>query len=34
MLRSGFCDYSGAYILVKETIIVRNTAVVGKAADE
>ena len=26
MLKSGLCDYSGAYILVKGTITVNNTA--------
>ena len=26
MLKSGLCDYSDAYILVKETITVNNTA--------
>ena len=26
MLKSGFCDYSDAYILTKETITVNNTS--------
>ena len=26
MLKSGLCDYSDAYILVKGTIIISNTA--------
>ena len=29
MVRKGLCDYSGPYILVKETIIVLNTAAAG-----
>ena len=33
MLRSGLCDYSDKYILVKRTITVRNTAVAGAAAN-
>ena len=32
MLRSGLCDYGDAYILVKGTITVNNTAVEGAAA--
>ena len=31
MIRSSFCDYSDAYILVKGTITVRNTAAEGAA---
>ena len=33
MLRSSLCDYSGAYILVKGTITVNNTAVVDADAN-
>ena len=33
MLRSSLCDYSDAYILVKETITVPNTAGVGTPPD-
>ena len=33
MLRSSLCDYSDAYILVKETISVNNTASDGAAAN-
>ena len=33
MLKSKFCDYSDAYILVKGTISVNNTAAQGVAAD-
>ena len=33
MLKSSLCDYSDAYILVKETIIVNNTAAQGAAAN-
>ena len=33
MLKSSLCDYSDAYILVKETIIVNNTAAQGAAPD-
>ena len=33
MLRSGSCDYSDAYILIKGTITVPNTAVAGAAPD-
>ena len=29
MIRSNFCDYSDAYILVKETITVLNTRAAG-----
>ena len=32
MLRSSFCDYSDAYILVKRNITVTNTAADGAAA--
>ena len=32
MLKSSLCDYSDAYILVKGTITVNNTAVVAAAA--
>ena len=31
MLKSSFCDYSDAYILIKGTISVNNTAVAGAA---
>ena len=33
MLRSSLCDYSDAYILVKENITVSNTAAEGVAAN-
>ena len=33
MLKSSLCDYSDAYILVKETISVNNTAAEGAAAN-
>ena len=33
MLKSSLCDYSDAYILVKRTIIVINTAAEGAAAN-
>ena len=33
MLKSSLCDYSDAYILVKGTIDVNNTAAQGAAAD-
>ena len=33
MLRSGLCDYSDAYILVKENITVNNTAAGGAAVN-
>ena len=33
MLRSGLCDYSDAYILVKGTITVANTAAQGEPND-
>ena len=33
MLKSSLCDYSDAYILVKETITVNNTAAQGAAAN-
>ena len=33
MLKSSLCDYSDAYILVKETIIVNNTAVTPAVAN-
>ena len=33
MLRSGLCDYSDAYILVKGNITVNNTAAGGAAAN-
>ena len=33
MLKSSLCDYSDAYILVKGTISVTNTAVAGVAAN-
>ena len=33
MLKSSLCDYSDAYILVKETITVNNTAAAGAAAN-
>ena len=33
MLKSSLCDYSDAYILVKGTIIVNNTAAAGAAAN-
>ena len=33
MLRSSFCDYSDAYILVKRNITVNNTAAEGAAAN-
>ena len=33
MLKSSLCDYSDAYILVKGTITVNNTAVQGAAAN-
>ena len=33
MLQSSLCDYSYAYILVKGTIIVPNTAVAPAAAN-
>ena len=33
MLKFSLCDYSDAYILVKETISVNNTAAVGAAAN-
>ena len=33
MLRASLCDYSYTYILVKETITVRNTAAVRAAAN-
>ena len=31
MLRSSFCDYTDEYMLVKKTIVVRNTAAQGAA---
>ena len=31
--KSSLCDYSGAYILVKETITITNTEAVGAATD-
>ena len=33
MLRSSLCDYSDAYILVRGTITVANTAAAGAAAN-
>ena len=33
MLKSSLCDYSDAYILVKENITVNNTAADGAAAN-
>ena len=33
MLRSSLCDYSDAYIIVKENITVNNTAAAGDAAN-
>ena len=33
MLKSSLCDYSDAYILVKGTISVKNTAAQGAAAN-
>ena len=33
MIRSNFCDYSDAYILVKETITVPNTAAADAAVN-
>ena len=33
MLKSSLCDYSDAYILVKRTISVNNTAAAGAAAN-
>ena len=33
MLKSNLCDYSGAYILVKRTITVNNTAAEGADAN-
>ena len=33
MLRSSLCDYRDAYILVKESITVNNTAGAGAAAN-
>ena len=33
MLESSLCDYSEAYILVKGTIAVNNTAVAGAGAN-
>ena len=33
MLRSRLCDYSDAYILVKETITIVNTAAAGEAVN-
>ena len=33
MLRTSLCDYSDAYILVKGTITVANTAAAGAAAN-
>ena len=33
MLRSSLCDYSDAYIIVKENITVNNTAAAGVAAN-
>ena len=33
MLKSSLCDYSDAYILVKGTITVNNTAAAGAAAN-
>ena len=33
MLKSSLCDYSDAYILVKGTITVNNTAAVGVAVN-
>ena len=33
MLKSSLCDYSDAYIHVRETITVTNTAAAGAAAD-
>ena len=33
MLRSSLCDYSDAYILVKGTLTVRNTAAAGQEAN-
>ena len=34
MLKSSLCDYSDAYILVKGTISVNNTAAAGVAANK
>ena len=34
MLRSSLCAYSDAYILVRENIIVNNTAAEGVAANK
>ena len=34
MLRSSFCDYDDAYILVKGNITVNNTAADGAAANK
>ena len=33
MLKTGLCDYSDAYILVKGNITVNNTAAIGAAAN-
>ena len=33
MIRSNLCDYSGAYVLVKGTITVPNTAAAGVAVN-
>ena len=33
MLKSSLCDYSGAYIIVKVTISVNNTAAAGAAVN-
>ena len=33
MLRSSLCDYSNAYILVKKTITLENTAAQGASAN-
>ena len=33
MIKSSLCDYSDAYILVKRTIIVPNTAVPGETVN-
>ena len=33
MLKSSLCDYSDAYVLVKGTISINNTAVQGAAAN-
>ena len=33
VLRPSLCDYSGAYIIVKRTITIENTAAAGAAAN-